>query len=183
MANDDVWKERVVFSSLIDGYMRGLGDRFTPALAAKLKATGLDVKKMPPAMPAAELPKYMYVIVDEVWPGVPRVEQLRLLGLEAIRGWSKGLLGSAACAMLRLIGPRRTLTRLDRAFSTTNNFNKATTELIGEKEALISVNDVQEMPSYWVGIFEAGLEILGLDGTVQVDSQQVPGATFRVKWK
>lgn len=183
MATDDVWKDRFAFSSLIEGYMKGLGDKFTPALKAKLKAAGLDVAKMPPAVPALEMPKYMFLIVDEVWPDEPRVEQLRLLGLAAIRGWSHGLLGSAVCGVLRLIGPRRTLTRLDRAFQTTNNFNRATTEFVSDKEALITVNDVQEMPSYWVGIFEAGVEILKLEGTVQVDSQTFPGATIRIKWK
>ena len=69
--------------------MKGLGDKFTPALRAKLKAAGLDVAKMPPAVPAGEMPKYMYLIVDEVWPDEPRLEQLRLLGVLAIRGWSE----------------------------------------------------------------------------------------------
>ena len=72
---------------------------------------------------------------------------------------------------------------IDRAFSTTNNFNRAKTEFLGEHEALVTINDVQGMPSYWVGILEAGMELLGVTGTVVVDSQRPPEATLRVTWK
>jgi uncharacterized protein (TIGR02265 family) len=183
MGNPDVWKDRFAFPSLIEGYIKGLGDRFTDETRRKLKAAGLDVTKMPPAIPALEMVPYMEIIASTAWPDEPRLEQLRLLGLAAIRGWKTGLLGSATSAMLRLIGPQRTLTRLDRAFSTTNNFNRAKTELVGTKEALVTVNEVQDMPSYWQGIFEAGLEILGLEGTVVVVNQAPPEATFRLTWK
>ena len=180
---NDVWKDRFVFPSLIEGYIKGLGDRFSDETRRKLKAAGLDVTKMPPAIPAKEMVPYMEIVASTAWPDEPRIEQLRLLGLSAIRGWKTGLLGSAATAMIRLIGPQRALTRLDRAFSTTNNFNRAKTELIGAKEALVTVNDVQDMPSYWQGIFEAGVEILGLEGTVVLDHQTPPEATFRITWK
>lgn len=175
--------ERLVFPSLIEGYQKGIGERFDAALKAKLKARGLDVAKLPPAVPANDMLGHMRVIGAHVWPDQPEVEQLRLLGLSAIRGWSTGLLGSAASAMIRLVGPRRTLGRLDRAFSTTNNFNRAKTEFVGEHEALVTINDVQGMPSYWVGILEAGMELLGVTGTVLVDSQRPPEATLRVTWK
>jgi uncharacterized protein (TIGR02265 family) len=183
MGNPEVWKDRFVFPSLIEGYIKGVGDRFTDETRRKLKAAGLDVTKMPPAIPALEMVPYMEIVASTAWPDEPRIEQLRLLGLAAIRGWKTGLLGSATAAMIRLIGPQRALTRLDRAFSTTNNFNRAKTELIGAKEALVTVNDVQNMPSYWQGIFEAGVEILGLEGTVVLDHQTPPEATFRITWK
>lgn len=174
--------ERLVFPSLIEGYMKGLGPRFDDALKRKLRANGLDVEKLPPAIPANEMLRHMRTIAAHAWPDEPELEQLRLLGLSAIRGWSTGLLGSAASAMIRLVGPRRALNRLDRAFSTTNNFSKAKTEFVGEREALVTINDVQGMPSYWVGILEAGMEILGVRGTVVVEAERAPEATLRVTW-
>lgn len=183
MASDDVWKDRFAFPSLIEGYIKGLGERFSDETRRKLKAAGLDVAKMPPAIPARQMIPYMEIVASTAWPEQPRTEQLRLLGLCAIRGWQSGLLGSAASAMIRLIGPQRALTRLDRAFSTTNNYSRARTEFLGPKEALITVNDVQEMPTYWQGIFQAGVELLHLEGTVVIDHQMSPEATFRVTWK
>ena len=175
--------ERLVFPSLLDGYVKGLGPRVSAQTRAKLKAAGLDMDKLPPAINASAMIPFMDIIASGAFPMEPREERLRLLGLSAIRGWQSGLLGSAAAAMIRLIGPVRALTRLDRAFSTTNNFSKAKTELLGPKEALVTINDVQEMPSYWIGIFQAALEMLGLEGTVVIDHQTPPEATFRITWK
>jgi uncharacterized protein (TIGR02265 family) len=182
MTSPDVWKDRFTFPQLFEGYVKGLGERFTPALRAKLKAAGLDLDKPPPAIPAVDVPKYMDLIVNEVWPGMARDEQLHRLGRAYVEGWPQGLLGAAATRMLRLIGPKRALLRLDRVFSTTNNFNKATTQLVNEQEALITVNDVQEMPTYWVGIFEASLELFDDRGQVTVEAVRPPEATFRVRW-
>ena len=131
MASD----ERLVFPSLLDGYVKGLGPKFTAETRAKLKAAGLDMDRLPPAINASAMIPLMHLIANGAFPMEPREEQLRLLGLSAIRGWQSGLLGSAAAAMIRVIGPVRALTRLDRAFSTTNNFSKAKTQLLGPKEA------------------------------------------------
>lgn len=178
-----VWKDRYVFPSLVEGYVKGLGPRFTEQARARLRAAGLDVAKLPPAIPALEMEKFMRIFAAEAWPDEPPVEQLRLLGLSAIRGWQSGVLGRATAAMVRLIGVERAITRLDRAFSTTNNYSRATSVLLGNNEALITVNDVQDMPSYWVGIFEAALELCGRPGTVVLDSQSPPSGVFRVTWK
>lgn len=178
-----VWKDRYVFPSLVEGYMKGMGERFTAKTRARLKDAGLDVDKLPPAIPGLEMERFMRIIAEEGWPDEPWVEQLRMLGLCAIRGWQSTLLGKAASAMIRLVGPERAIMRLDRAFSTANNYSKATSELLGNNEALITINDVQDMPSYWVGILEASLEVLGRTGTITFVELRGLGATYRVKWE
>jgi uncharacterized protein (TIGR02265 family) len=84
--------------------------------------------------------------------------------------------------MAAAVGPARTLTRLDRAFRTSDDFTKAETELISSNEALISINEVHGYPSFWTGILQGGLEMLGRTGTVEVDQVKLPGARLRVKW-
>ena len=175
--------EQLVFPSLIDGYVKGLGPLFTDVTRQRLKTAGLDMQKLPPAINATTMIGFMEIIASTAYPGLHREEQLRRLGLAAIRGWQHGLLGSAAAAMIRIVGPRRALTRLDRAFSTTNNFSRAKTELLGDKEALVTINDVQDIPTYWQGVFEASLELLALEGTVVIDHQVPPEGTFRITWK
>jgi uncharacterized protein (TIGR02265 family) len=175
--------QRVVFGSLYEGFVQGLGPRLTAEVRAQMKAEGLDFDKLPPALPAADSIRYTRRLAILAFPDEPEVEALRLLGLHAIRGWQQTILGSAAAAMLRLIGPHRTLKRLSRAFQTTNNYSQATSEVVSDKEALVIVNDVDTMPSYWQGIFEAGLELLRLEGTVQLERLDGPQGTFRLKWK
>jgi uncharacterized protein (TIGR02265 family) len=85
--------------------------------------------------------------------------------------------------MLRLLGPARTLTRLDRAFRTSDNFSRATTELVNHDEALVTVNEVQGYPTYWVGILQGGLEVLHRKGEVTLHRVALPEATLRVRWE
>jgi uncharacterized protein (TIGR02265 family) len=185
MPPDDVerWKDRFVFPSMYEGWAKGLGDRFNANTRRELKAAGLDLERMPPAITALDNIKYLSIVARCGWPDEPEVEQLRLLGFHGIRGWQKGLLGAAVTSMLRLVGPQRTLTRLDRAFATTNNFTKATTVFVGPKEALVTVNEIHDMPSYWIGVFEAGCELLGLEGVVTTEKVDGPVGVFRISWK
>lgn len=181
-AEPNRYKDYFVFPSMYDGYHKGLGPLWDAPLKQALRDAGLMLEKMPPAIPLVDHIRYLEVMGKTLWPDQPAQEQQRLLGYHGIIGWQKGLLGSAVSSMLKLVGPQRTLSRLDRAFATTNNFNKAKTEFIGPKEALVTINEVHGIPSSWVGVFEAGLELLGLQGTVVVDSHREPEATFRITW-
>ena len=176
-------EERFVFPSSVDGLLKGLGPRVTPELKAHLKARGLDVDNVPPAFPVAEWSPHLRTTAIFAWPDETEDEALRLLGLHFIRGWQNTPLGSAASMMLRVLGPARTLTRLDRAFRTSDNFTRATTELVGTHEALITVNEVQGVPTYWVGILQGGLEVLHRKGEVTLHAYTPPGATLRVRWE
>ncbi len=173
---------RYVFPSSVEGIIKGLGPLATPELKAHLSKHGIDVDKVPPAIPIETWSPQLERIAVFAWPKESPEEAMRLLGLSFIRGWRKTTLGAAASAVLRLVGPSRTLTRLDRAFRTSDNFTKATTELLGPNEALVSINEVHRFPSFWVGILEGGLELLGREGTVVVDEVSLPGARLRVKW-
>lgn len=176
-------EERFVFPSSVEGMLKGLGDKATPELRAHLKAHGLDVEKLPPAFPVSEWTPHLRTTATFAWPDVPEDEAMRLLGLHFIRGWQNTALGSAVSMMLRVLGPARTLTRLDRAFRTSDNFTRATTELLGTNEALVSINEVQGSPTYWIGILQGGLEVLHRKGTVTLQQAAPPGATFRMLWE
>lgn len=175
-------EERYVFPAAVEGMLKGLGPRATPGFKAHLKAKGLDVEKVPPAIPVEVWTPYLRAAATFCWPEVPEEEAMRLLALHFIRGWQNTTMGSAMSVMLRLLGPARTLTRLDRAFRTSDNFTRARTELVGTNEARITINEVQGSPSYWIGILQGGLEVLGRSGEVTLHSVALPSATMRVIW-
>jgi len=176
-------EERFVFPSSVEGMLKGLGEKATPELKAHLKLHGLDVERLPPAFPVAQWTPHLRNCATFAWPDVSEAEAMRLLGLHFIRGWQHTALGSAVSMMLRVLGPKRTLTRLDRAFRTSDNFTRAHTELLGANEALVSINEVQGSPTYWIGILQGGLEVLNLKGTVTLHAEAPPGATFRMLWE
>lgn len=175
--------ERYVFPSSVDGLLKGLGPRATPELKQHLKARGLDVDKLPPAIPVATWSPHLIAIAVFTWPNVAQDEAMRLLGLNFIRGWKDTLMGSAVAALLRVVGPARTLARLDRAFRTSDNFTRAETTLLDANTALITVNEVQGVPTYWIGILQGGLEVLGREGEVTIERVTLPSATLRVTWR
>lgn len=175
-------EQRYVFPSSVDGILKGLGPLATAELKAHLKANGLDVEKVPPAIPLETWSPQLLRIAKFAWPKESSEEAMRLLGLSFVRGWKNTAIGGAASAVLRLIGPARTLTRLDRAFRTSDNFTQAITELLSAHEALISINEVHGYPSFWVGVLQGGLELLGRKGSVVVDHVALPGARLRVTW-
>lgn len=176
-------EERFVFPSSVEGLLKGLGEKATPELKALLKSKGLDIEHLPPAFPVAEWTPHLLTCATFAWPDVPEDEAMRLLGLHFIRGWQNTALGAAASMMLRVLGPARTLTRLDRAFRTSDNFTRAHTEVLGAREALVSINEVQGHPTYWIGILQGGLEVLHRQGTVTLEASKPPGATFRMHWE
>ena len=173
---------RFIFPAAAEGMLKGMGPRATPEFKAHMKKAGLDFDKIPPAIPIETWTPFMRAAAAFAWPQEAEDEAMRLLGLHFIRGWKNTAIGSATSMMLRVLGPRRTLTRLDRAFRTSDNFTRAVTELVGSNEALVSINEVQGSPTYWIGILQGGLEVLGRDGSVTVHHVKLPGATLRVTW-
>ncbi len=173
---------RLAFPTAIEGVLHGLGSKVTDQTRRKLLALGLDVQRMPPAIPAELMPRIFNVIAEDIWPFEAEDERLRLLGLYFIRGWQHTLLGRAGATFLKIIGPTRTLQRLDRAFRTSDNYTHASTTFLGPTEALLTISDVDGLPTYWVGLLEGGLEFLSLKGSVTLESHPRPEAVYRIKW-
>lgn len=174
--------DQFVFPAAVEGLLLGLGERATPAFKEHLKKHGLDVNNVPPAIPMSAFSPVTLAAATFTWPDETAEEALRLLGLHFIRGWRNTMLGSASSVLLRVLGPRRTLTRLDRAIRTSDNFTRAVTELVGSNEALVTISEVQGMPTYWIGVLQGGLEVLGREGSVTLHAVTLPSATLRVTW-
>ncbi|HEY0883396.1 MAG TPA: DUF2378 family protein [Archangium sp.] len=174
--------ERYFFPASIHGLLQGLGPRATPELLAFLKEHGLDVERLPPLVPIELVVKHRRLLARWVFPDVSEAEAVRLLGLHFVRGWVRTPRGAAASIVLTMLGPRRTLTRLDRAFRTTDNFTQASCEFVDDHTALLTINEVHGLPTYWVGVLQGGLEVIRRDGTVTIHATAPPGVILRITW-
>lgn len=167
---------------LVDSLLRGLDRRATPALKAQLKREGLDFDALPDVMPIEDWVRHRRRIGALAFPDVDPAESMRLLGLHFIRGWRNTAIGAATSAVLSLLGPVRTLTRLERAFRTTDCSIRTAVEFTGVHEALLTLDDVRGDPTYWVGVIEGGLELLRRTGTVEIHALAPPGVILRITW-
>ena len=172
---------RYVFASSVESLVRGLGG--SAELRARLKARGLDLDDLPAAIAIEEWAPHLQFLAAYAFPTLSREEALFALGQRFMQGWRLTLMGSAIASLLRVVGPARSLPRLERAFRTSNNFVKARTELLDARTARVYLSDVYGLPEYWAGVIHGGLTLIGRAGEVTVENFEAPGCTLRVSWR
>lgn len=164
--------------------MRAIGDGLTPALAAKLRELDLDPEKpLPPAWPAERLGQWLDCISDELFPGQPRERSHRELGWRFVDGWRHTVIGGATVQLLRIIGARRALVRLTRAFRTGDNFTDVDCEFTGPTTAFISLR-TQPLGDFVLGQLERGMPVIGVKKGTVTQHPAPPGTLrFQIDWE
>lgn len=187
--------EPVIFNTVVEGARKAYGKRLTPDLLAKLSAVGMDFENPLPAYPMETFLTAIGVLAEAVAPGQPSELQHLQLGREFMHGYVQTALGLATLTMGRVIGVKRTLLRFGRALKTTGNYVDAEATELGPAEVEIVTRIVPAFRSlitarwraiahYRVGVIEGALEILNVDGTVQLTDGEGPHESrFRVAWK
>lgn len=176
--------EKLIFSQTFEGLLRVVGSRqMTPVIEEGLRARGLDVKR--PLLPAYDHRVFLEVVpflAKHLHPRLGEDPAIVALARDFVDAFGFTLIGRALLAMIRVIGPRRTLERLTRQLRTANNFSQTR---VTERSATgydVWVNEVA-MPGWYQGIFERGLELAGAHQVKVVLAERSAGAgTFRVDW-
>ena len=185
--------EPVIFDTVVDGARKAFGKRLTPALLANLKAVGMDFEAPLPAYPMEIFLTALAVLAEEVAPGQPPALQHLQLGRDFMHGYVQTALGLATLTMGRVIGVKRTLLRFGRALKTTGNYVDAEAIEIAPTEVRIITRIVPEfrplitkrwdaIAHYRVGVLESALEILKVEGRVELEAKTDFESHFRVSW-
>ena len=178
--------ERVFFSHTVAAmFVEAFPPAAFPGLGERLKDAGLDVSgPLLPAYPYAVWRAALEAQRAIVFPGRALDEASREQGARYVEAYfERTIIGGPLRALLRLLGPRRSLDRMTRNFKTANNFSEVRFEQTGEGEGLLTVNDVfSASPHYMVGIVEHGLRLCGMRTQLtplQADGQ---GWRFTCRW-
>jgi uncharacterized protein (TIGR02265 family) len=177
--------ELIEFSQSIEGlFIKGLGKEVTPQMKDQLRAKGLDLDKpLRPGYPAADFHKWVEYAALSVYPDERKEEALRRIGHRAVSGLEEGLIGKALAAGLKLIGPRRALQRVERIFKNNNNYQVATLLELSERDAKVRLSEVFGLPTYYQGLFEAVLVLIGAkDLKITLQATTGPGALLHIEW-
>jgi uncharacterized protein (TIGR02265 family) len=177
--------EAIEFSQSVEGlFLNGLGSMLTPAIKDSLRSKGLDLDKpLRPGYPAADFHKWVELVAAQVFPDDRRDEAIRKIGHRAVAGLEEGLVGKALSAGLKLIGPRRSLQRVERIFKNNNNYQVATLVEITERDAKVKLSEVYGMPTYYQGLFEAAVSIIGAkQPKVTLLASPGPGVLLHIEW-
>jgi|APLak6261666879_1056058.scaffolds.fasta_scaffold00791_4 uncharacterized protein (TIGR02265 family) len=173
----------VIFSPGAEGLRAVLGNDLSPTLADELKRHGLDFSKpLQAAYPAPQFETWLGVCARAVFPKEDPAQAQRLLGQRFFDGWRGTLTGAAATTFLRIVGPRRALTRIGRAFRNGNNFTVTHTTFESDTVALVDFVQTQELADFVRGVVEAGLVLMQVKGEVEIVSRGTRQFVLRVSW-
>ncbi|MBL8910451.1 MAG: DUF2378 family protein [Archangium sp.] len=174
--------ERVVFGGSMEGLYRALQPLTPQERAAFLKA-GVTGEKFAAAYPLQQYVDVQNASAASRFAHLPEDDRYFEIGRLFIAGYEKTLLGNAMLAMIRLIGPRRSLDRLTRSMRTANNFSEGTHEALAPNHHRITINFTIR-PGFYRGILFASLEHAGakeLQITTAATRDMV--TTYEVTWK
>jgi uncharacterized protein (TIGR02265 family) len=179
-------EERLEFGPSLRGlFIDALGPELTDAMKADLRAAGLNVDApLLPAYPAATFAKCVRVVARGLKPDLSEDDALRSMGRRAVDGLSTNFIGRALLSVVRLLGIRRTLLRMERAFRNSNNYTRIETQQLTPTSMELTFNTVIGIPAYFEGVMSAVGEALGGSAT-QVESSPLDGERHRfvVHWK
>lgn len=160
---------------------RGL---LSKALVDRLRALGVD-----PAKPRdVELTTWWKVVrlgAEALSPQKPLEEAFRDLGREVLRGYESSLVGKTSFLVLRMMGPRRAVTRLAESFRQSDDFTQVEVRELGPQKTLVRFTVPGGLPYPWYteGVLLEGLALLGAKSpAVEVQAATGDSTDFIVSW-
>lgn len=173
--------EKVVFGQSMEGIYRALAPHTPQERAAFLKA-GITKEKFNPAYPIANWLEIIDACAASRFAGQSELDRFTEVGRLFFTGFQKTLIGSALMAMLKILGPRRTLERLTRNFRTANNFTEGTLESLAPNHHRVRINYTAR-PGFYLGVMETGCLYAGAKGlSVTILETKDLATTYEIKW-
>ncbi|MGA9521718.1 MAG: DUF2378 family protein [Myxococcaceae bacterium] len=177
--------EQLEFARSIEGtFIKALGPDLTPELKARLRSEGLDLDRpLLPAYSPEDYHRWIKVAAQELYVYDSSTEACRKLGFRSVAGLEDTMMGKALAAGLKLIGPMRSLQRIDRLVRHNNNYMLATVSDLNISGGRVHLSHVYGVPSYYAGFFEAAVKVSGgRNPRVTTLPAPPPGALYQLEW-
>jgi uncharacterized protein (TIGR02265 family) len=176
---------QLVYAHTVEGlFYKALRARITPGLKGRLKPLGLDLDASPADMPREKWAEALRLAATEIFPKPHEDESFRLLGRALIEGFSGTLIGKSVIGVLRLLGPARSIHRLEKTLQSGNNYIQARIEQKGPTEFDGWINECNGSPGYVIGVLEGALEAAGAKD-VKITASKYDGhaAELHIVWR
>ncbi|KFA91062.1 DUF2378 family protein [Archangium violaceum] len=179
-------EDRRVFVQVVEGLLRhGVGERVTPRLRERLKQVGLDLDR--PLLPAYPVTQWLYclhIILEEVYPGLPREEGFRQLATDHVEGYGQTLVGRAMMRLLRLLGPKRTVQQMVQALRSGDNYTEVRLKELEPGMWEMWMNSVLDAPGYAEALFVGFLKASGAsEPHAAIVRREEEGTVYLLRWK
>jgi uncharacterized protein (TIGR02265 family) len=179
-------QRRLVFEHTVEGLFRfSLRTRLSPQGWQALRGAGIDLSK--PLLPAYSYEAWrrgLEITVADVYPGLPREEAWRQLGREVVNGMVHTMMGKAMVGVARLLGPLRSLRRLNNTLRSADNYVESRLTELAPGVCEVWLNEVMDQPAYYQGVLEACVALAGARRVrTRVVAREGAGARLHVEWE
>lgn len=169
--------EPVVFQVGVEGVLKAFRKRFTPGVMAGLRALDIDPAALQPGYSIEAWEGLVKLVAAELWPLLPAEESWQTMGREFMDGYLDTVIGRAALAMGKVIGPRRLMERMGRNFRSGGNYLDVQCLVRSANEVELSIRIADAflprlagrptvMTRYRAGVLTGSLEAIGTKGVV-----------------
>jgi uncharacterized protein (TIGR02265 family) len=173
---------RVAFASLFESLERILAPVRDDTVDARLKELGIDFNRLLPAYPVETWYAGIELAMSRFEPSWTNEQRQNHFGVRLVETYGETLVGRAMYAMMRLIGPERSIVRATRSFRTAVNFLETSYVRHGPRDFELTMNEVV-LPHRYPGFFAAALGVAGANN-VRCQLTRLTGthATYRSQW-
>lgn len=176
---------RLVFRHTIEGlFLAQLKGRVTSRLKQRLADEAkMNLDRLLPAYALEDWYLAVKVTTEELYPAMPPDEAYVELGRQLIFGYFSTAIGKALAGMVRVLGPERTLRRLERSMRGANNYTRTTLTEVNPAHFVVTVNEAGPTRHLMRGILEGGVATAGArDLKVEISSVEGDTTTYAVTW-
>ena len=173
----------VVYTSSVEALIRALGTRLDEHAHQKFAALGVPLRgKLQPAYPREQWIAACVYGGELLFAGLEPAEQRRRLGRRFIDGYAETMAGRALFTIMRVLGARRSLARIEQNLRTGNNYAKARM-VETEAGAELHLED-QPHPEWYQGMVERALEVMGAKNvTVTQLRREANASAYRIEFQ
>jgi uncharacterized protein (TIGR02265 family) len=177
---------KLVLSNCVEGlFRRGVGAQLTPRCRERLKAAGLDLDgRLEAGYPLERWRAWLDIAAAELYPQLSAEQAHFQLGDRFLTGYFETLFGRVVLPLLRALGPRRALGRLQQNFRSGNTFSEVVLVDHAEGDVEVRINDVfATHPQFVMAIITRAHQAAGAQDTqLQIQSFDGTACTLRLRW-
>src|SRR6266542_265930 len=179
--------DRYIYQVAVEAFfLRAMQGKLDAVAKARLRDAGMAVDEpLLSVYPADVFHRCVAVTAEAVYPAATPEDALYRVGRDHIDAFIQSYPGKMMVALARQIEPRMILEYTATFIRLGNNFTESRARVVGPNEDEVWMNDVGDVPGWYRGIVQRGLELANVPA---VDVRIVPGppppaAAYRVSWK
>jgi uncharacterized protein (TIGR02265 family) len=174
--------EKVVFGPSVEALWRAMRPPNAAELEAFAAAGVRDGHGFDAAYPLAPYLKIMDACAKSRFGHLPEQAAYVEVGHLFVEGFARTVIGQALLSIMRVMGPRRTLQRMTRAFRAANNYTEVSIEPVSNTVYRMRVNFVLR-PGFYIGVMEHTFAHAGArDVRVTMVEYENQAPIFEVRW-